>query len=371
MKARMSILMVAVVVFSFSAVSFAQDTTLTVTKEGYIGLRVNPKHQLHFKGYLYLEGSDFFMADPARGNGGRALVHWGNGSGNDDQLVLNFGGDFENGVQVDGPKGLIIGAPQQIGNAKLTVGGAGEFYYGDSADKKEWIRLGTRDDSVLDVDYKGAEGNRRALSLHSDSPDTRPDIMEAWSTEGPDQWVQRFGVSYDGIVSTVGLNAVEGINAKRMVAQEFVSAPTVNGENVNASSTMSTSSLTVTGDASVQSNLNVSGDIVSGAGQGFKIRYGSKVLDLSTIFFGSGFGLSGSSRHTFQGNEFGYQFSSPPTVIITGVSVPERDTFPDWRSSIVVSVLNISNSDFQIGVYNSGTRLITGEFSVNWIAIGQ
>ncbi len=73
-----------------------------VSGTGNVGIGTsNPDYNLHVKGWIKEEGSDFFMVDPSRGNGGRALVHMGSNN-NDDRLALNFDGDFEKGVQIDG-----------------------------------------------------------------------------------------------------------------------------------------------------------------------------------------------------------------------------------------------------------------------------
>ena len=87
-----------------------------VNSTGNVGIgTAAPDYALHVKGWIKEEGSDFYMVDPARGDGGRALVHWGSNN-NDERLVLNFDGDFVDGVQVNGPK-LIVDSSMGIGTS--------------------------------------------------------------------------------------------------------------------------------------------------------------------------------------------------------------------------------------------------------------
>jgi len=88
----------------------ADNEGLYVNDLGNVGIGTkSPNHTLHVKGWLQLEGSDFYMSEPARGDGGRALVHWGSGNKSDDQMILNLGGDFEEGVKIDGSKCIVNG----------------------------------------------------------------------------------------------------------------------------------------------------------------------------------------------------------------------------------------------------------------------
>ncbi len=95
---------------------------------GFVGIgTTNPENALHVKGWFKLESGDFFMGpDPDRGDGGRALVHQGTGSGTDDMLVLNFGGDFEEGVLVDGSRLEVAG--NLIANSYVGIGTATPAY---------------------------------------------------------------------------------------------------------------------------------------------------------------------------------------------------------------------------------------------------
>lgn len=53
---------------------------------------------------ITLNGGDFNIREPSRGPGGRALVHWEN-----NELILNFDGDFTGGTRVMGPKLTVNG----------------------------------------------------------------------------------------------------------------------------------------------------------------------------------------------------------------------------------------------------------------------
>ena len=103
--------------------SGTQNVALYWNQAGDVGIgTTTPENTLHVKGWFKLEGSDFIMADPAKGNGGRALVHAGSGSGTDDQLQLNHQGDFEQGVSVEGPQLMVAG--NLIANGNVGIGTA-------------------------------------------------------------------------------------------------------------------------------------------------------------------------------------------------------------------------------------------------------
>jgi hypothetical protein len=95
--------------YAHTAAGVSGESNL-LPSEGNVGIGTkDPTEKLHVKGRILLQGSGFLMEDTLRGDGGRALVHWGSGSGEDDQLILNRDGDFEEGVFVDGPKLLVEG----------------------------------------------------------------------------------------------------------------------------------------------------------------------------------------------------------------------------------------------------------------------
>lgn len=81
----------------------------------------------HVTGVMNLEFSDVLLADPSRGNGGRAIVHIGDGTGTDDGLVLNFDGDFEMGVNIHGPQ-LIVDSNLVITNGTITIPATERWY---------------------------------------------------------------------------------------------------------------------------------------------------------------------------------------------------------------------------------------------------
>jgi hypothetical protein len=89
------------------------------------------------------------MGEPSRGDGGRALVHGGSGSGTDDYIILNYAGDFEEGVKVQGP-GLVVDGNVGIGTQNpthlLTVNG--------TVKAEELILNPVGADFVFNDDYK-------------------------------------------------------------------------------------------------------------------------------------------------------------------------------------------------------------------------
>ncbi len=94
---------------------------------GFVGIgTTNPENALHVKGWFKLEGSDFLMGDPAKGDGGRALVHAGSGDGTDDMLILNHWGDFEEGIVVEGSRLTVEG--NLIANSYVGIGTATPAY---------------------------------------------------------------------------------------------------------------------------------------------------------------------------------------------------------------------------------------------------
>lgn len=75
---------------------------------GNVGIRTSePQAALDVNGdaiirgfVLDFRGGDFKMATPSRGDGGRALVHEGDGTS--ERLVVNFANDFNDGVRIEG-----------------------------------------------------------------------------------------------------------------------------------------------------------------------------------------------------------------------------------------------------------------------------
>ncbi|MBC7777942.1 MAG: hypothetical protein H7246_21085 [Phycisphaerae bacterium] len=87
-----------------------------------------PEYTLDVNGYASVGGSDFILGRrdgrPQKSNPrNRALVHHNGSNAQADNLVINFDGDFEDGVIVSGP-GMVIGAPWRIPTGyMLAVGG--------------------------------------------------------------------------------------------------------------------------------------------------------------------------------------------------------------------------------------------------------
>jgi len=77
----------------------AHYVRMLIKKNGAVGINaLDPQYTLDVGGCIGLSGPDLCMhAGGDRGDGGRALVHWLN-----DQLCLNFEGDFSGGTRVMG-----------------------------------------------------------------------------------------------------------------------------------------------------------------------------------------------------------------------------------------------------------------------------
>ena len=128
--------------------------------DGWVGIGTkNPKQPLHVKGWILQEGSDFWMADSLRGDGGRVLVHWGSGSGEDDQIVLNWDGDFEEGILAAGPKFLVngnVGVGTGVPTERLEVVGtiystSGGFKFPDGTVQTTAATGGVGDGDITEV----------------------------------------------------------------------------------------------------------------------------------------------------------------------------------------------------------------------------
>lgn len=72
---------------------------------------------------------------------------------------------------------------------RLHVSGTGEV-----SDGPQTIRLGTRGDSVLDVDFAL---NKRGMTIHGNDPKNKPALLQAWSSDGV-QWLNRLHLGYEG-----------------------------------------------------------------------------------------------------------------------------------------------------------------------------
>lgn len=72
---------------------------------------------------------------------------------------------------------------------RLHVSGTGEV-----SDGPQTIRLGTRADSVLDVDFAL---NKRGMTIHGNDPKNKPALLQAWSSDGV-HWLNRLHLGYEG-----------------------------------------------------------------------------------------------------------------------------------------------------------------------------
>ncbi|MBK8805248.1 MAG: hypothetical protein IPO21_00815 [Bacteroidales bacterium] len=97
------------------------STIMTLTSDLKVGLGVSsPTEKLDINGSLKVRGVDFVLGtESGRPQGSklrnRALVH--SGVENKDELVVNFDGDFEDGVRVQGPK---LGVQGYLGIATMS-----------------------------------------------------------------------------------------------------------------------------------------------------------------------------------------------------------------------------------------------------------
>jgi hypothetical protein len=112
----------------FHHIGNQQNSSLTIRENGNVGIGTdNPAGKLEvagdavIDGWLYVNGSDLRLGmKDGRKQGSktnnRALAHidWGIG---EDNLVINFDGDFEGGVQVQGPK-LVVDNRLEVHGAK-------------------------------------------------------------------------------------------------------------------------------------------------------------------------------------------------------------------------------------------------------------
>ena len=96
----------------------------TIRETGEVGIGTNsPAHRLSVAGTVEVAGHDLLLGtndgrDKGQLHRQRALVHGGVGVGAkfEDSLILNYGGDFEGGVEIHGPR-LIVGRKHQANSA--------------------------------------------------------------------------------------------------------------------------------------------------------------------------------------------------------------------------------------------------------------
>jgi hypothetical protein len=107
-------------------------------------------------------------------------------------------------------------------------------------------------------------------------------------------------------------------------------------------------------------DLIVNGAISTGAGQSFKIRYGSGSYSVN---------IAAGATGTYGPVDFGFTFSPtpalPPIVMITGTS------YGGARQALNPSAVNKTSSGFTLKLYNSHGSTVTGTYTFDWIAIGQ
>ena len=96
---------------------------ITISKDGYIGInRTNPTNWLEVQGNIVNGGSDFILGKyDGRAQGSnpsnRALVH-----DNNDELTINYAGDFEGGVRIAGAYDNKINGTLSIGSTAIPDG---------------------------------------------------------------------------------------------------------------------------------------------------------------------------------------------------------------------------------------------------------
>lgn len=107
----------------------------------------------------------------------------------------------------------------------------------------------------------------------------------------------------------------------------------------------------------VTGNIKASGDLNSGAGQGFKIRRGTATctINLATQT-GSG---------AVCAVNYGYTFASPPMVTATNTNPGS------WRDGVIINISAKTATGFSFYFFNAANTTATGDMIVDWIAIGQ
>ena len=63
---------------------------------------------------------------------------------------------------------------------------------------------------------------------------------------------------------------------------------------------------------------------------------------------------------------FGYTFSSPPTVTVTGYNAAGNP-----MTRMIPSVYSVSTTQFVLVLYNSYSAGQSGGYTLNWIAVGN
>ncbi len=108
------------------------------------------------------------------------------------------------------------------------------------------------------------------------------------------------------------------------------------------------------GTANPQAELDVAGAIRTGAGQNFKMRYGSGSMDVY---------LQSNTGSSFGTVNFGYTFSSVPIVTITG-------TVGSLFGAFIPGAVNKTTTGFALYLYNSGYTF-GGNYTFDWVAIWE
>ena len=144
-----------------------QPNTFTgdqIVTGGNVGIgTVSPQAKLDVDGALLvrrdrirLEGPDFIIAHAPRGDGGRALVHEGDGT--EERLLLNAYNDFANGTRVDGNLG--IGTNPQ---ARLDVAGKVNINSDTSTGERALSVIQTGDGSAVCAETPGEPSAQPAI----------------------------------------------------------------------------------------------------------------------------------------------------------------------------------------------------------------
>ncbi|MFQ5627508.1 MAG: H-type lectin domain-containing protein [bacterium] len=166
--------------------SFATNNSfgMIIDTKGHVGIgTVTPGAILDIKADTRTTWASWFEAIRFSQDAHSAITHPGSGlflglhGGNDRRFYF---GDARN-------KKYLMSLHADSGNL---FAGTGEF-----SDSSQTLRLGTRGDSVLDVDFTA---NKRGLSIHGNNPDGSPLLIQAWSSLDEKNFSQRFYVGYNG-----------------------------------------------------------------------------------------------------------------------------------------------------------------------------
>lgn len=160
-----------------------------------------------------------------------------------------------------------------------------------------------------------------------------------------------FSTGGASILAVATENWSNGANGTKLVLQTTAQGASTAADRV----TVAPNGNVGIGTTSPAAKLDVAGTIATGAGQAFKIRYGTSTYAMS----------NGPSIATSQAVTFGYTFNSPPRVFVTSTATA------GWMEGVILSAQNTTTSGFSATFYNAGVNTAAGSYTFNWMAIGD